>query len=138
LQWDVGTWQLHYNDGDIFPVQFISADELRHDGVSQQWRQGEEKTNSSDRELEGPAYGVFDYALDEAIDNITGGDVSEDRVRRLEGMRQQFDELLTPYMNTHTDPDAQVTTDIIGALMRGLLARQTRSEGIVPSGSASI
>jgi hypothetical protein len=21
LQWDVGTWQLHYNDGDIFPVQ---------------------------------------------------------------------------------------------------------------------
>ena len=140
LQWDAGSkeWQLHYKDGDddICPVHFISADELQHDDVSQQWRQEEKTASSSDRELEGPAYGVFDHALDEAIKNLRGGDVSKDRVRRLEVMRQQFDELLTSYMRSLTDPDAQVTEDVVGAIMRGLLAREVRSEGIVPQSSS--
>ena len=124
-------WLLKYEDGEQHSVQFYSADELQHDGIPRHWKMDGEEIlqTTSDHDIEGPAYLVFDHALDQAISETVGSaTVKEERVRHLEALRDDFHKILTKLMESRED--AAVTTEMVEAIIRGLLARHVRSEAL--------
>ena len=107
-------WKLVYDDGDQFAVVFNTADQLQHPGsIPQHWNflgDGAPPAKppgslQTPPDVVGPAYAVFDYALDKAIESMEG-QVDGMRVVELEHIRDDFHRMLGEFFNPYDEVTA--------------------------------